>query len=158
MHSFIDIIKKYTRFKGTASRKEFWVFFAFFIIVCIVSEPIIRNILPYPISKKIYTIFLILFTIPLIATIIRRLRDTYSSLFNILLIIPHFLMLFLFSDLAKNITREYLLLIAFLFYPILFFVIINTIIMFFILIEKGGKKNNYFNPFNNETNQKDKSI
>jgi uncharacterized membrane protein YhaH (DUF805 family) len=79
---YVACIKKYATFAGRARRKEYWMFFLFNVIFCIVAS-IVDNILgstiaPYPYGW-IYLLYGLFVIIPAISVVVRRLHDVGKS-------------------------------------------------------------------------------
>lgn len=75
MNDYISVLKKYAVFSGRASRREYWMFFAFNIIVAILTG-IIDAATGVPVLGPLYSLAVL---IPGIAVTIRRLHDTDHS-------------------------------------------------------------------------------
>jgi len=68
-----DALKKYAVFSGRARRKEYWLFFLFYTIVMIVVTFI--DVVMFD-SGVLIVLFLLGFSLPLIAVQVRRLHDS----------------------------------------------------------------------------------
>ena len=76
MHWYVDVLKNYVGFSGRARRQEFWMFFLFNLIICIVLA-IIEGIIGLPgVLNGLYELAILL---PAIALSMRRLHDTDRS-------------------------------------------------------------------------------
>jgi len=88
MKYFIEALKKYTVFKGRASRKEFWYFLLFYVILGIalliatfipfINEPSNNNLFSL-IILPIMMIYISIFFFPLLTVTTRRLHDINLS-------------------------------------------------------------------------------
>lgn len=75
MEYFIGAFKKFADFSGRARRKEYWMFFLFYIIFSIVV-----NVIDVVIGTFIFSaIFSLALLIPSISIAVRRLHDTGRS-------------------------------------------------------------------------------
>ena len=77
MNYYLDVLKKYAVFSGRASRKEFWYFILFNIIIGVV----LAVVGPFIGDKNmvIYTIYMLAVIIPTLAAEVRRLHDIGKS-------------------------------------------------------------------------------
>ena len=75
MNWFLLALKNYAAFEGRASRKEFWYFVLFFIIIALVAG-LIDSIIGMPVLSAITFLGLL---IPSISVSVRRLHDTGRS-------------------------------------------------------------------------------
>jgi uncharacterized membrane protein YhaH (DUF805 family) len=72
----MEVLKKYAVFSGRARRKEFWMFFLFYLII-VIALSIIEWMIGLPgILSGLYSLALL---IPSIAVTVRRLHDTGRS-------------------------------------------------------------------------------
>ena len=70
----------YTEFNGRSNRSEYWWFYLFFLIVSLITYLIDLNLFKSPTGfGPTSIIFLLIFTIPMIAVTTRRLHDTGRS-------------------------------------------------------------------------------
>ncbi len=81
MNIYFEVIRKYAVFKGTASRKEYWLFILINIGIGFLLGTIegMMNLFPEveeSVLSAIYTLFIML---PSIALLVRRLHDTNRS-------------------------------------------------------------------------------
>lgn len=73
---FADVLKtKTATFKGRASRKEYWMFVLFFILLDI-GLAIVDALIPVPVLSMLFELAMF---IPLVAALVRRLQDTNNS-------------------------------------------------------------------------------
>jgi uncharacterized membrane protein YhaH (DUF805 family) len=72
MHYYLDVLKKYAVFEGRASRKEYWMFVLFNILISIVLS-IVFDLLGVHLLVFLYSLAIL---IPSIAVGVRRLHDT----------------------------------------------------------------------------------
>jgi uncharacterized membrane protein YhaH (DUF805 family) len=79
MHWYIEALKKYFDFSGRSRRREFWLFYLFFLIINIVLV-IIEQALGMRSSVSgigfLSTVYSLLLLIPSISVTVRRLHDT----------------------------------------------------------------------------------
>ena len=76
MHWFIDPIKnKYANFTGRASRKEFWMFTLFYVLIYI-AVAIVGAVVKFPALAFLFSLGII---IPVVAITTRRLHDIGKS-------------------------------------------------------------------------------
>ena len=73
MNWYLKVLKKYAVFNGRARRKEYWMFFLYYIIIAIVLG-VVEVILGSP--GVIGTLYSLALLIPWIAVTVRRLHDT----------------------------------------------------------------------------------
>ncbi len=88
MNYYVDVLKKYAVFNGRASRKEYWMFFLFNVIIACVLYfiPIISGMSVLLIFYFLYGLAII---IPSIAVLVRRLHDTnHSGWWYFIVLIP----------------------------------------------------------------------
>ena len=77
MNYFIEAVtKKYAVFSGRARRKEYWMFFLFYIIIQSVLNGIDASVIGSPTLSPLFTLALFL---PYLGVAIRRLHDTGRS-------------------------------------------------------------------------------
>ncbi len=81
MNYYFDVLKKYVVFSGRATRKEYWMFFLFNVIVSIVLS-LVDTFLGTHIVIQIYTLAILL---PSLTVLSRRLHDTGRSAWWILI-------------------------------------------------------------------------
>lgn len=82
MNWYLEVLKKYAVFNGRARRKEYWLFFLFNIIICVVLGLIDGIIGTSGATGSIGLfggLYLLAILIPGIAVSIRRLHDTGRS-------------------------------------------------------------------------------
>jgi uncharacterized membrane protein YhaH (DUF805 family) len=73
MNWYMEVLKKYAVFSGRARRKEFWMYFLFYLIIVTVLS-IIEWMIGLPgVLSGLYSLALL---IPSIAVTVRRLHDT----------------------------------------------------------------------------------
>ena len=79
MHYYTDVLKKYTVFKGRATRKEYWMFFLFnvliVILLSIIGSIILKATGSKTMGKLLSQIYSLAVLIPSIAVTIRRFHD-----------------------------------------------------------------------------------
>ncbi len=87
MHYFTDVIKKYTVFKGRASRKEYWMFLLFYFILYFVLGIFIGVInASFKINLNfLFIVFVLATALPTYGVSMRRLHDINLSGWWILL-------------------------------------------------------------------------
>ena len=77
MEWYLKVLKQYADFGGRARRKEYWMFFLFNVIICVVFEVLAAMI------GKFFGFVLVLYSlgvlIPGLAVSIRRLHDVGKS-------------------------------------------------------------------------------
>lgn len=86
MHWFLDPIKNhYFDFKGRATRKEYWMFALFYLVIYI-----LLSIVDYMIGMQILTfLFSLALLVPHIALAARRLHDTgKSGWWQVIVLVP----------------------------------------------------------------------
>ncbi len=76
MNYFLEAFKKYSDFDGRASRKEFWFFFLFDMIIMIIIALLIESEAVYRILITLWKLFVLL---PTTALAIRRMHDVNKS-------------------------------------------------------------------------------
>ena len=81
MNYYLDVLKKYTVFAGRATRKEYWMFALFNIIIGVVLT-LVGRIIGFNFLMSIYTLAILL---PGLAVTSRRLHDTGRSAWWILI-------------------------------------------------------------------------
>ncbi len=72
MKYFLDALKKYAVFNGRASRKEYWMFFLFYLITyfaLIIFSPVL----------EVAYIYILAILLPAFSITVRRLHDTNHS-------------------------------------------------------------------------------
>ncbi len=79
MKTFIDCVKNnYSNFDGKASKKEFWLFTAFFVVITLALAFIlgfISGLTTVSAIKYLYLVFVLLMISPQVAVAVRRLHD-----------------------------------------------------------------------------------
>lgn len=82
MNWFIGALQKYADFSGRARRKEFWMFFLFYIIFAVVLT-IIDGLIGWGFAGGtigiLYTLFSLGILLPYLAVTVRRLHDIGKS-------------------------------------------------------------------------------
>ena len=82
MSWFLEVLKKYTVFSGRARRKEYWMFFLFYVIFAIAAI-VLDNIFGATISGVgygfIYLLYILAIFLPALAVSVRRLHDVGKS-------------------------------------------------------------------------------
>ncbi|MBE6071761.1 MAG: DUF805 domain-containing protein [Clostridium butyricum] len=76
MNFYLESVKKYATFSGRARRKEYWMYVLFYIIFTVVAS-IVDLILGT--SNIITGIYGLVFFVPTIAVVVRRLHDIGKS-------------------------------------------------------------------------------
>ena len=80
MNWYVDVLKKYAVFSGRASRKEYWMFTLFSVVICVllrlIELAIGGEVEEAEILVGIYSLGIV---IPSIAVTVRRLHDTGRS-------------------------------------------------------------------------------
>jgi len=113
MNWYLQVLKKYAAFDGRAQRKEYWYFVLFNFIISLVLGIIegLADIAPeedYSILALIYGLFILL---PSIGVSIRRLHDTGSSgwwlLLNIIPVIGSIILLVIMISDSQEGTNQY---------------------------------------------------
>jgi uncharacterized membrane protein YhaH (DUF805 family) len=86
MEWYLKVLKNYVGFQGRARRKEYWMFFLFNIIICLVLSLLQLILHIHPLLTELYSLAILL---PSLAVSVRRLHDTGKSGWWILIgIIP----------------------------------------------------------------------
>jgi uncharacterized membrane protein YhaH (DUF805 family) len=76
MNWYMEVLKKYAVFSGRARRKEFWMYFLFYLII-VIALSVIEMLIGLPgVLSGLYSLALL---IPSIAVTVRRLHDTGRS-------------------------------------------------------------------------------
>lgn len=82
MYWFTKCLKKYADFSGRARRKEFWMFFLFYLIFAIILS-IVDGLIGWGFAGGtfgvLYTLFVLGILLPYLAVTVRRLHDTGRS-------------------------------------------------------------------------------
>jgi len=82
MNWFIGALQKYADFSGRARRKEFWMFFLFYVIFAVVLT-IIDGLIGWGFAGGtigiLYTLFSLGILLPYLAVTVRRLHDIGKS-------------------------------------------------------------------------------
>lgn len=73
MNWYLKVLKNYVGFDGRARRKEYWMFFLFNMIICIVLSVIPK------IGESLNSIYSLAILLPSIAVAIRRMHDVGKS-------------------------------------------------------------------------------
>ncbi len=83
METFVKCVKEdYANFEGRATRKEFWLFTAFFAVLTLALQFItgfLSGITSAGAIKYLYLVFVLLMIAPQVAVAVRRLHDTGKS-------------------------------------------------------------------------------
>ncbi len=83
MENFINCVKnEYSNFEGKATRKEFWLFSAFFVVLTLALSFItgfIAGLTTAGVIRYLYLVFVLLMIVPFVAVAVRRLHDTGKS-------------------------------------------------------------------------------
>lgn len=79
MNYFLAALKKYAVFSGRAQRAEYWYFFLFNLIICIVVQIIGAAAHSATVALTIVTIYGLALILPSLAVAVRRLHDTNHS-------------------------------------------------------------------------------
>ncbi len=96
MNYYISVLKNYATFTGRARRKEYWMFFLFNVIICIVAM-VLDNLLGLTFKTSginmgygyIYMLYTLAVFIPGLAVWVRRLHDVgKSGWFVFIVLIP----------------------------------------------------------------------
>lgn len=105
MKYFTDALKKYAKFSGRSSRKEYWMYILFYVMFYIVAG-IIDSVIGTPVLTPLY--FLVLL-IPGISIAARRLHDTgRSGWWQLIALIPFgVIVLIIFLVLSSDRDNEY---------------------------------------------------
>ncbi len=69
MNYFLEALKKYAEFDGRASRKEFWFFVLFNMIICSAIQIITGR------NSMLLQLYQLIIIVPIIALAIRRMHD-----------------------------------------------------------------------------------
>lgn len=92
MHYYFDCFKKYATFSGRATRKEFWMFFLFNVIILMVLnaiDTVMGTAVPEAGFGLLSGIYYLVILLPSLAVAVRRLHDIGNSGWWILIgIIP----------------------------------------------------------------------
>ena len=108
MHWYLDVLKKYAILTGRASRKEYWMFFLFQVIICFLLGSVEEFWGLNPNSKVdeipfLVAIYILATFLPMLTVAVRRLQDQDRSgwwmlicavpsiggiLFSILMVLP----------------------------------------------------------------------
>jgi len=82
MDWFIKCLKKYADFNGRARRKEYWMFFLFYVIFAFVLS-LIDNFIGWGFAEGTFGILYLIFALgtflPYLAVLVRRLHDIGRS-------------------------------------------------------------------------------
>lgn len=81
MNWYIQVLKKYAVFSGRARRKEYWMFFLFYVLIAIALGIVegILGIAPESDDSVLVTIYQLATLIPTIAVGVRRMHDSDHS-------------------------------------------------------------------------------
>lgn len=83
MEIFVNCVKNdYSNFDGRATRKEFWLFTAFFAVITMALAFLtgfISGLTTAAAVKYLYLVFVFLMISPMVAVAVRRLHDTCKS-------------------------------------------------------------------------------
>ena len=150
MHWYTDVLKKYAVFSGRASRKEYWMFFLWNIIISFFIGVLIGIVTTATgVSKDtgdfVQAIYSLAIMMPSIAVAFRRLHDTGRSGWwlggELMFIAVSVLITIGLVLMGANIAL--LILIPFVFIPV---VAIYSIVLTVFLIQKGMVGKNKYGP------------
>ncbi len=79
MNYYIDVLKKYAVFSGRATRKEYWMFVLYNMLISFAFNFLIIFGVKVSIVFVLSMLFLLAIFIPSIAVLVRRLHDTNHS-------------------------------------------------------------------------------
>lgn len=83
MHEYLKALRNYAQFQGRSTRREYWMFLLFDILISIIFISLDDQILNVPISGEkdgpLISIYNILLIIPSLAIAIRRMHDVNKS-------------------------------------------------------------------------------
>ncbi|MFA7244719.1 MAG: DUF805 domain-containing protein [Candidatus Magasanikbacteria bacterium] len=82
MNEYLNVLKNYAQFQGRSTRREYWMFILFSILILIVLTFLDYKLLNVDVLKKdgpLVSIYNILLIIPSIAVGIRRMHDVDKS-------------------------------------------------------------------------------
>ena len=82
MNFYVDAFKKFADFRGTATRKEYWMFVLINFIISVIISMIVR-VTDINLLSTLYSLIIL---IPSISIMVRRLHDAGKSGFWILII------------------------------------------------------------------------
>jgi uncharacterized membrane protein YhaH (DUF805 family) len=104
MNEFITVMKKYAVFSGRASRREYWMFTLFTIIIAFLLGFIegLSGLNPDSSQSVLGNIFNLVVLLPSIGVAIRRAHDTGKSGWWILVPIYSFILMVLPGDKGDN--------------------------------------------------------
>lgn len=148
MHWYTDVLRKYAVFSGRASRKEYWMFFLWNIIISFFIGVVIGIITASTgISKDsgdfIQAIYSLAIMVPSVAVCFRRLHDTGRSGWwlggELIFIAVSVLVTVGLVLMGANIVL--LILIPFVFIPV---IAIYSIMLIVFLIQKGTAGENKY--------------
>ena len=100
MEMFLKVVRdNYANFNGRARRKEYWMFYLFYMIFFIGTTiiDVITGLFPI-----LYTIFLLGILVPTIAVAVRRMHDTGKSGWFILIPFYGLILTFIEGDAGEN--------------------------------------------------------
>jgi len=105
MNWYLAVFKKYAVFSGRARRKEYWMFFLFYIILAVIAT-IVDNVLGLASPEigygPVYGLFILAHLIPALAVGVRRMHDVGKSGWFILIPIYSFILLCTNGDSGPN--------------------------------------------------------
>ena len=101
--------KKYATFSGRASRSEYW-WFGLFVFFAFIASMLIGALISPSIMMFLYVILLVVFFIPSLAVLVRRLHDTgRSGWWALINLVPYVggIVIFVFTLLESGPDNEY---------------------------------------------------
>lgn len=103
MHEFILAIQNYANFKGKATRREYWMYILYYIVILY----ILYFLSDYSNNSIFIGLFQIILIIPTLSILVRRLHDVNKSgwliLFSFLPLLNLYLLFLLIQPSSKNI-------------------------------------------------------
>lgn len=91
-----SLFKNYYDFKGTLSRKKYWLFIVVSLLVALLSQILDNKLVTQPIfvfHQRYYLfhfLFVVTFFVPLVSATVRRLRDAgFSGWWGLLWLLPN---------------------------------------------------------------------
>ena len=96
MNYFLEAFKKYADFDGRASRKEFWFFVLFNMIICSAIQIIAGK------TSMALELYQLVIVVPIIALAIRRMHDISKSGWFILIPIYNIILYCTAGDTGSN--------------------------------------------------------
>ena len=103
MEMFLKVVRdNYANFNGRARRKEYWMFYLFFILFYIVAS-IIDLVLLFTIGFGFLSwVFYFALLVPFIAVTVRRMHDTGKSGWFMLIPVYNFILTLIEGDAGEN--------------------------------------------------------